>query len=141
VLLIAAALALGAARQETGGAAAIVDAFLAAIGDASPLVALSAMFLVIALMTNLISNNAAAVLFSPIAIGLAQRLGAPVEPFAVAVVFAANCCFATPIGYQTNLMVMAPGNYRFVDFFRAGAPLVIIVWVAFTALAHYWYGL
>ncbi|MGE0254984.1 MAG: SLC13 family permease [Alphaproteobacteria bacterium] len=141
VLLIAAALALGTALQDTGGAAAIVDAFLAAIGDASPLVALSAMFLVIALMTNLISNNAAAVLFTPIAVGLAQRLGAPVEAFAVAVVFAANCSFATPIGYQTNLMVMAPGNYRFVDFFRAGAPLVVLMWLAYTVLARVWYGL
>jgi len=141
VLLIAAALALGLALEETGGAAAIVDAFLVLVGDASPLMALSGMFLVIAVMTNLISNNAAAVLFTPIAVGIAQRLGTPVEPFAFAVIFAANCSFATPIGYQTNLMVMGPGNYRFTDFVRAGLPLMILIWLAYTAIAHFWYGL
>ncbi|MSO81150.1 MAG: hypothetical protein EXQ97_05925 [Alphaproteobacteria bacterium] len=141
VLLIAAALAIGMALEETGGAATIVDAFRALIGYASPLVALSWMFLVIAVMTNLISNNAAAVLFTPVAVGIAQRLGVPAEPFAFAVIFAANCSFATPIGYQTNMMVMGPGNYRFMDFFRAGAPLVVIVWLGYTAIAHFWYGL
>lgn len=101
-------------------------------GEGSPAVALSALFLAIAVMTNVLSNNACAVLFTPIAVNLAHQLDAPVLPFALAVAFAANCSFATPFGYQTNLLVMGPGNYRFKDFPRAGIPLTVALWLTFS---------
>lgn len=131
-LTIAAAIALGTALEATGGAM-LVAGFLAHIaGENAPAIALSVLFLTVATFTNLLSNNACAVLFTPIAVSLAQQLGAPVLPFALAVAFAANCSFATPFGYQTNLLVMAPGNYRFGDFPRAGIPLTLVLWLTFS---------
>lgn len=141
VMMIAAALALGSALQATGGAEFLAGVLLSVMGDASPAIILSAFFLLVAVLANLISTKATAVLFTPIAVGIAQGLSLPVEPFAVAVVFAANCSFASPIGYQTNLLVMAPGNYRFVDFIRVGTPLLIIVWLVFSFVAPWYYGL
>lgn len=140
VMTIAAALALGAALQETGGARYFADALLAIAGDAGPAAVLSGFFLLVALLANIISTKATAVLFTPIAVSIAAGLGVPAEPFAVAVVFAANCCFASPVGYQTNLLVMGPGHYRFTDFARAGAPLVVLIWLAFSFFAPWYYG-
>ncbi|MEP4379033.1 MAG: SLC13 family permease [Alphaproteobacteria bacterium] len=141
VMMIAAALALGSALQATGGAEFLAGLLLSVVGDASPAVILSAFFLLVAVLANIISTKATAVLFTPIAVGLANGLALPIEPFAVAVVFAANCSFASPVGYQTNLLVMAPGNYRFVDFVRVGSPLLIIVWLIFSLVAPWYYGL
>ncbi len=141
ILTIAAALALGAAMQETGGADFLADMLLGTLQGASPTVILSAFFLLVGGLANIISTKATAVLFTPIAIGIAHGLALPVEAFAVAVVFAANCSFASPIGYQTNLLVMVPGHYRFIDFVKAGAPLLIIIWIAFTLFAPWYYGL
>ena len=111
-MMIAAAPALGASLQATGGAQFLADAMLAAVGDAAPAVVLSAFFLLVAILANLISTKATAVLFTPIAVDMAARLGVPATPFAVAVIFAANCSFASPLGYQTNLLVMGPGILR-----------------------------
>ncbi len=141
ILLIAAALAMGAALQETGGAAFLAHAIVSAFSGFGPAATLSAMFLLIALLTNVMSNNATAVLFTPIAVGTALELGVAPLPFVYAVIFAANCSFATPMGYQTNLLVMAPGHYRFSDFLRAGGPLIFIVWLTFTFFAPWYYGL
>ena len=141
VLMIAAALALGAALQETGGAPFLAEAMLDLIGDASPAIALSAMFLLVALLANAVNTKTAAVLFTPIAAEIAQRLGSSPEAFAVAVIFAANCAFASPVGYQTNMLVIAPGNYRFLDFVRAGLPLVFVMWLVFSLFAPWYYGL
>jgi len=141
VMMIAAALALGSALQATGGAEFLSGLMLSAVGGASPAVVLSAFFLLVAVLANIISTKATAVLFTPIAVGIATGLSLPVEPFAVAVVFAANCSFASPIGYQTNLLVMAPGNYRFADFLRVGTPLLVIVWLVFSFVAPWYYGL
>ena len=74
-------------------------------------------------------------LFTPIAVSTALELGSDPLPFVLAVIYAANCCFATPIAYQTNLLVMGPGHYKFSDYLRFGGPLVILIWLAFTALA------
>ncbi len=141
VLMIAAALALGMALQETGGAPFLADAMMAAVGGASPAMVLSAFFLLVALLANAVNAKTAAVLFTPVAAGLAQRLGVPAEAFVVAVIFAANCAFASPVGYQTNMLVIAPGNYRFVDFVRAGLPLVLVIWLVFSFFAPWYYGL
>jgi len=141
VLTIAAALALGKALQETGGAAILSDLLASALLGAPVPVVLSAFFLLVAGLANLVGTKAVAVLFTPIAVSLAQGLGAPVEPFAVAVVFAANCAFATPMGYQTNLLVMGPAGYRFQDYVRAGLPMLLFVWVTASLVLPFYYGL
>lgn len=141
IFTIAAALALGEAMQETGGADFVAGLLLRTLDGSAPAVLLSAFFLLVALLANVISTKATAVLFTPIAVGMAHGLAIPVEAFAVAVVFAANCSFASPIGYQTNLLVMVPGRYRFIDFVKAGAPLLLIVWLTFSVIAPLYYGL
>jgi di/tricarboxylate transporter len=141
VTMIPAALALGTAMHETGGAAYLAHGMIALLRDAGPVVVLSGFFLTMALLTNIISSKAMAVLFTPIAVDAARELGVDPHAFAIAVVFAANCAFATPIGYQTSLLVMGPGHYTFRDFVRAGLPLVIFVWLAFTLFAPWYYGL
>ncbi len=140
VMLVAAALAMGHAMQATGGAA-LLAALAASAGGGDPALLLSAFFLTVALVTNVLSNNAAAVLFAPIAVNLAHGVGADPLPFAIAVAIAANCSFATPIGYQTNLLVMTPGQYRFGDFLRTGLPLVFLIWLAFSLFAPLYWGL
>lgn len=141
VMLVAAALAMGHAMQATGGAEFLADLVVSTVGDDNPAILLSAFFLIVALITNVLSNNAAAVLFTPIAVSLAHSIRVDPMPFAVAVVIAASCSFATPIGYQTNLLVMAPGHYKFSDFVRAGLPLIFVVWLAFSLFAPFYYGL
>ena len=140
VTTIAAALALGVALQETGGAAYLAHTLLAALQGQSVSVVLSLFFLLVAGLSNVISTKTSAVLFTPIAVDIANELGVSPLPFAVAVVFAANCSFASPLGYQTNLLVMGPGHYKFVDFARAGVPLIFLLWAAFTLFAPWYYG-
>ncbi|MEM6383777.1 MAG: SLC13 family permease [Pseudomonadota bacterium] len=141
VMMVGTALAMGSALQVTGGDTAIASAVIFIAAEAGATAILSAFFLVIALLTNILSNNATAVLFTPIALQLATDLSLPAEPFVMAVILAANCSFATPIGYQTNLLVMGPGHYQFSDYLKAGAPLVFIYWLSFTLLAPWYYGL
>ena len=139
--MIPAALSMGLAMQVTGGAAYLAQHLISVLDGAPIPVILSAFFLLVAVISNIISAKAAAVLFTPIAVGISRELNVPVEAFAVAVVFAANCAIATPIGYQTSLMVMGPGHYTFLDFARGGIPLIIVLWVAFTLFAPWYYGL
>lgn len=140
-LLVGAALALGSALEFTGGATFIAHQVITLFDGLGPAVVLSVFFLLVAIMTNVLSNNATAVLFVPIAISTATQLNVDPLVFVYAVIFAANCSFATPMGYQTNLLVMGPGHYRFSDFMRAGAPLVILLWLAFSLFAPWYYGL
>lgn len=139
--LIGAALAMGVALKATGGAMYLAQQLVHVLEGQPIPVLLSAMFLFIAVMTNLVSNAAAAVLFTPIAIGVAQQVGTDPRPFLHATVFAVSCSFASPVGYQTNLLVMGPGHYRFADFVRAGAPLVALMWISFSLIAPWYYGL
>jgi di/tricarboxylate transporter len=141
VMLIGSAIASATALEATGGAQTLANALLSALSDAPPAVVMSALYLIIALTTNVLTNNAAAVLFTPIAIGVAQHLGLPAEPFVVTVILAANASFATPVAYQTNLLVMGPGHYRYRDFLIAGGPLVLLLWGAFSVVAPWWYGI
>lgn len=141
ILMIATALALGKALEATGGAAYLAGGVLTLLAGASAGTVISVFFLLVALMTNVLSNNACGVLFTPIAVQLASQLGVDVVPFALAVIFGANCSFATPIGYQTNLLIMTPGHYRFFDFVVAGLPLVILVWLGFSLFVPWYYGL
>ena len=130
--VIVASLALGKALVETGATNYLTEVFLVATLGADPLIVLGALMALLAVLTNVVSNNAAAVIGTPIAIGIANSLGMPPEPFVLAVLFGANMSFATPMAYQTNLLVMAAGNYRFLDFVRAGAPLTVIMLLTLT---------
>ncbi|MBP0617338.1 SLC13 family permease [Jiella mangrovi] len=141
LMLVGASIAAATALERTGGAHLIAESALDALGNAPPIVLLSGLFLVIAIATNFLSNNATAVLFTPIALDMARRLGVSPEPWLACVIFGANASFATPIGYQTNLLVMGPGRYRFIDFIKAGVPLVLLVWLTFTIVAPWYYGL
>lgn len=139
-LLVAAALAMGSALQGTGGAGYLAQHMIAALADLGPAVLLSALFALVAVMTNILSNAATAVLFTPIAINTALALGMEPTAFIHAVIFGANCSFATPMGYQTNLLVMGPGHYKFADYLRGGAPLAVLIWLAFSLFAPWYYG-
>ncbi|MDA0789298.1 MAG: SLC13 family permease [Proteobacteria bacterium] len=132
--VVAASLALGLALQETGATVFLTEAFLYLTSGSSPAVVMSALMLLLAILTNVVSNNAAAVIGTPIAIGIARHLGLPAEPFVLAVLFGANMSYATPMAYKTNLLVMSAGNYTFGDFVRVGVPLTIIMWLALTFL-------
>jgi di/tricarboxylate transporter len=140
VLIIATSLALGTALEATGAAAYLATLVLNTMAGAPAAAVLSVVFLLVALLTNVLTNNAAGVLFTPIAVNVATKLGVDPFPFALAVAFGASCSFATPIGYQTNLLVMGPGHYRFKDFIWVGTPLVFIVWLAFSLFAPWYYG-
>lgn len=140
-LLIGSVLALGTALQVSGGAQAIADTMTSFSFMQDPFLAATTMFICVAILTNILTNNACAVLFTPIAVSLATATGIDPHIFALGVLFAANCSFATPIGYQTNLLVMGPGNYRFADFFKAGIPLIIIMWITFSLILKFYYGL
>ncbi len=139
--MIPAALALGAAMNATGGAHFVATNVVGAFSGAGTWTVLSVFFITMVVLTNIISSKAMAVLFTPIAVDLAQSLNAPVGAFAVAVVFAANCSFASPIGYQTNLLVMGPGHYKFIDYARVGLPLILIMWAVFSLYVPWYYGL
>ena len=136
-LLIGAALAMGMALEESGAMTLIAHGIVAATEPYGTLAVLSAIFFAVAILTNILSNAATAVLFTPVAISTAEQLGTDPLPFVLAVIYAANCCFATPIAYQTNLLVMGPGHYRFSDFMRFGGPLVILIWAVFTVVASW----
>jgi len=140
-MLVGASLAGAVALQATGGANFIATGLVELLDGSSPSVMLSALFLIVMILTNFLSNNAAAVLFTPIAVDIANQTGQSPEAFIVCLIFAANCSFATPIGYQTNLIVMGPGHYRFSDFLRAGTPLAILLWLTFSLVAPWYYGL
>jgi len=125
LLVIAAAFGIGAAMETTGLAATTAKSIVDIAGDA-PLANLVAIYVATALFTAVITNNAAALLMFPIAWAVAGDLGVSVMPFIIAIMFAASASFATPIGYQTNLMVYGPGGYRFTDYLRIGLPMNLL---------------
>lgn len=128
IVLLAGVLPLGIAMQKSGLAQGIADLSVDWVGGFGPLAMLAAVYLLTALLTELMSNNAAAVLITPIAFTTAISMGVSPTPFLVAVLFAASTSFATPVGYQTNTMVYNAGNYRFVDFMKMGIPLNLLFW-------------
>jgi di/tricarboxylate transporter len=116
-------LAIGAALEATGAVALIVEALAPALGALPPWLIVWAVYLLTSVLTELVSNTAVAVVVTPIAIALAGALGLDPRALVVAVMVAASASFATPIGYQTNMMVYGPGGYRFGDFLKVGVPL------------------
>ncbi|MEM0937020.1 MAG: SLC13 family permease [Pseudomonadota bacterium] len=125
--LIFAMLGVGAGLQASGAVSLIVEALAPLIAGLPPVLMIWAVYLLTSVLTELVSNNAVAVVVTPIAIGLAGALGLDARPFVVAVMVAASASFATPIGYQTNMLVYGPGGYRFTDFLRVGIPLNLSV--------------
>jgi len=134
-LVIAAALAMGTALEKTGAATLIADGVVTLASPFGPVVILSTIFICVAILTNILSNAATAVLFAPVALEAAHSAGADPLPYILAVIYASNCSFASPIAYQTNMLIMAPGHYRFSDFIKFGGPLLVVMWVAFTIMA------
>jgi len=139
--LVGSMLSLGVGLDATGGALAIADSILLLPFADDPLMMAAVLFGIVAISTNILSNNACAILFTPIAVNLAINLDIDPVIFAITVVFAANCSFASPIGYQTNLLVMGPGHYQFSDFMKAGIPLMIILWITYVFIVKYYYGI
>ena len=132
--LIFSMLAVGAALESTGAVSMIVEGVSPALGAMPPFVVVWAVYLVTSILTELVSNNAVAVVVTPIAIGLASALGIDPRPLVVAVMVAASASFATPVGYQTNTLVYGPGGYKFVDFLRVGIPLNLTMGLLVSAL-------
>lgn len=129
VILLAGLIPLGIAMQTTGMADVVANGMLHVVADANPYVALSMIYALTMVLTALMSNTATAVIMAPLALSLATRLEVSPLPFLVAVTFAASTCFTTPIGYQTNAMVFAPGGYKALDFMGIGLPLNLILLV------------
>jgi len=134
VLLVAASLALGQALTFTGGIDFLAAGFLRAVTGLPPEWIASLLMLLMALITNFVSNNAAAAVGTPIAVQIASGLGAAPEPFVLAILFGANLCYVTPMAYQTNLLVMSAAGYRFADFVKSGFPLLVIMWISLSLL-------
>jgi len=141
IVLVAASIAIGRIILDSGAAEwlssciAIGLQFLPAAG------VISAVMLFVTVLTNFASNTTAAAVGTPIAFSLAQKLGIPVEPLVLAVLFGCNLCYATPVAYQTNMLIMSAGDYKFGDYTRTGLPLVAIMIVTLSGLLVYRYGL
>lgn len=139
LMLIFGMLAFGLALDKSGAAALIVDTIASPLGAFGPIAALAAVYLITSTLTEFVSNNATAILMTPIAIGLATSLGVDPRGFVVAVMFAASASFATPIGYQTNTLVYSAGGYKFTDFARIGVPMNLLLFVvAMFVIPFFW---
>jgi len=140
-MIIVTSLALGMALMRTGAADYVAQLYVALASGMPPAGVLSGFMLVMAVLTNVVSNNAAAVIGTPIAVGIARQLDVPPEPFVLAVLFGANLSFATPMAYQTNLLIYSAGGYRFSDFLRVGLPLTGVMWIVLSITLVKVYGL
>lgn len=141
ILLTVASLALSLALVTTGGAAFVAKLLVAVSGSLPPTALLSATILLMAILSNVISNSAAAVIGTPIAVEIARQLGLPPEPFVLAVLFGVNMGYATPLADNCNLLIYSAGGYSFRDFVRAGAPLTLIMWLALSWILPQFYPL
>lgn len=139
IFLLGGVLPLGVAMQKTGAAELLVDLLIQQLESLGPTAVLSAFFFLSMMLTNVISNNATAVLLAPIAIEAASSIGVDPTPMLVAVTLAASLSFMTPIGYQTNTMIFGPGQYTFVDFLKVGTPLNLLFWIIGTfSIPYFW---
>jgi di/tricarboxylate transporter len=137
--LIFAMLAVGMGLDHSGAVALIVDAISPYLMGLPPFVLVFAVYSLASILTEMVSNNAVAVILTPIAIGLALSMGVDPRPLIVAVMFGASASFSTPIGYQTNTLVYGPGGYRFTDFLRIGVPLNILMMVVMSGLIPFFF--
>jgi di/tricarboxylate transporter len=127
IVLLGAMLPVGAALEATGGAGLVAGAIASVGSDLAPLWTVALLLVGTMVVSDAINNNATAVLMAPIGIEVAHRLDASPDPFLMAVAVGASCAFLTPIGHQSNTLVMAPGGYRFGDYWRMGLPLELII--------------
>ena len=134
MMLLAGVISLGTALESSGAAELLAEAFVDVLGGAGPYAAVGALYLLAALATSFLSNNATAALLTPIAVAIAAQLGASARPFVITIAFGASTALLTPIGYQTNTLVYGPGQYRFSDFTRVGGPLMLPLGVIVTLL-------
>jgi di/tricarboxylate transporter len=139
IILLAGILPLGIAMERSGTAAWIAQNALGVVGPFGPVAVLAVLYLMAAVLTETMSNNAAAVLLAPIAISTAEGMGIDPRPMLMAITFAASTGFSTPVGYQTNTMIYNPGGYRYADFLRTGVPLNLVFWVLSTIfIPRFW---
>ena len=145
IFLIASMVPLGTAIQKThldeilGNLIIILGTFLGGIENANPITILGLLYFVTFVLSAIISNAAVAILLPPIGFMLASIIGVDARPFLVAICFGASCSFMTPMGYQTNMMVYGPGQYRLKDFFQMGIPLTFIFWItAILLIPRFW---
>lgn len=141
ILLVASSLALGDALSVTDATAWAAHQLAGLSGALGPTWLLVLLMGLMGLLTNFVSNNAAAAIGTPLGVELARSLGVPAEPFVLAVLFGCNLCYVTPMGYQTNLLVMNAGGYRFTDFVRVGTPLFLLMWASLSYGLIWQYGL
>ena len=135
IFLIIGMLGIGKAMEVTGGAQFIADGVLNIFGESpKPVIILAVVYLLSSILTELISNNAVAVLLTPIVVGISETLGIDARPLIVAMMFGCSASFATPIGYQTNTYVYGAGGYKFSDFVKVGVPLNLILWLVATIM-------
>jgi di/tricarboxylate transporter len=134
LFLLVGMIPLGVAMERTGLASLVAAGVVDFASPHGPLLLIGAFYLLTSLLTEILSNNAAAVLLAPIGLGVAASLGMDPKPLLIAISFGASASFATPIGYQTNTMVMGPGGYLFRDYLRAGLPLNIVMAIVATVL-------
>jgi len=139
IMIVVVSLALGKALIDTGGTDFLAYYFVQLTAGLPMVGIVCALLFLMSLITNVVSNTAAAVVGTPVAVNIAQQLGVPLEPFILAVLFGVNMSYATPIGYQTNLLIYSAGGYKFSDFLRIGIPLTLITGFGFTAVLAYFY--
>lgn len=132
VLIVVASLAMGSALVITGGTEYLASVFVYLTAGANTTIILSGLMLLMALLTNIVSNNAAAVIGTPVAVSIAEQLAQPAAPFILAVLFGANMSYITPMAYKTNLLVMNAGGYKFINFVKVGTPLTVIMWLTYS---------
>lgn len=139
LLLIAGMVVIGIAMEQTGLASGVTEWLVASANGVGPLLALILLYGATLLLTELLSNATVAVLLTPVAVALAESLGVSPRPFLVTIMMAASAAFATPFGYQTNVLVYQMGKYRYTDFVRVGLPLNLLTWAVAVAAIHYFF--